>query len=135
MPIAVVAALVWRQGQLLICQRKPTDPFAGKWEFPGGKIEPGEEPRAALERELLEELGIRAVVGEELWRTEHQYPGHPAVLLLFYAVSVFEGSPQNRVFQQIRWVLARDLAGYDFLEADRPLINKLSAGEIAAPPC
>ena len=115
MPITVVAGLVWRQGQLLICQRKPTDPFAGKWEFPGGKVEPGEEPRAALEWELLEELGIRAAIGKEIGRTEHQYPEHPPFYLLFYTVVEFEGNPENRIFEQIRWVQPHDLAGYDFL--------------------
>ena len=126
----VVAGLIWRQGELLICQRRNDDAFPGKWEFPGGKIEPGETPRAALKRELLEELGIEADIGEEVWRTEHQYPGYSPVELIFYRVDEYRGEPENREFQQLRWARPRDLSRYDFLEADGPLIRKLSDGKI-----
>ncbi|MGH9783493.1 MAG: NUDIX domain-containing protein, partial [Terriglobia bacterium] len=73
----VVAALLFDKGRVLICQRSPDGQFPSKWEFPGGKIEPGEDPKEALRRELFEELGIRAEIGAEVWRTEHQYAGHP----------------------------------------------------------
>jgi 8-oxo-dGTP diphosphatase len=126
----VVAGLIWRQGELLICQRRNDDAFPGKWEFPGGKVEPGEASRAALRRELLEELGIEADIGQEVWRTEHQYPGYSPVEVIFYRVDEYRGEPENRAFQQIRWVQPRDLSQYDFLEADRPLIRELSDGKI-----
>ena len=131
MAITVVAGLIWSEGRVLICQRKPDDAFPGKWEFPGGKIEAGEEPEAALVRELGEELGIRATVGKEISTIEHQYPGRPPVRLHFFDVVGFDGQPQNRVFQQICWALPRQLAAYDFLEADRPLIARLVSGELS----
>jgi 8-oxo-dGTP diphosphatase len=115
---------------VLICQRKYHDAFPGKWEFPGGKIETGEEPQAALARELGEELGILAIIGEEISTIDHQYPGRPLVRLHFFDVVKFEGQPQNRVFNEVCWALPRDLAGYDFLEADKPLIERLATGEL-----
>jgi len=128
--LIVVAALLFDKGRLLICQRSPDTRFPNKWEFPGGKIEPGEDPREALRRELLEELGIVAEIGEEVWRTEHQYPAHPPVRLLFFFVRKYSGEVRNLVFQQVRWVAPRDLAQYDFLEADLPLVEKLRSGEL-----
>ena len=133
MPIIVVAALLWRAGRLLICQRKDTGAFPGKWEFPGGKMEPGEEPQAALERELFEELGIRARIGDEIARAEHRYPGGSLVHLQFFAVSQFAGEAENRVFKQILWAYPQELDRFDFLEADRPLVERLVAREISPP--
>ena len=133
MPIIVVVALLWRAGRLLICQRKEIGAFASKWEFPGGKIEPGEEPRSALERELFEELGIRARIGDEIARAEHQYPGGSLVHLQFFAVSQFAGEAENRVFKQILWAHPQELDRFDFLEADRPLVMRLVAIEISPP--
>ena len=132
-PKTVVAALIWQQGGLLICQRRADDHFPGKWEFPGGKVEPGESPRGALERELAEELGIRARIGDEVWRTEHQYPGLAPVRLLFFAVVEFFGTPENRVFEQICWMSPQQLGDYDFLEADRPLIERIAVGKVPPP--
>ena len=126
----VVAGLLFHEGRLLICQRSPDGLFPNQWEFPGGKIEPGEDPKEALRRELQEELGIVAEIGEEVWRTEHQYPGHPPVRLLFFAVRSYSGSVRNRVFQQVVWASLFALRPFDFLEADRPLIEKLASGEI-----
>ena len=131
--ITVVAALVWQEGEILVCQRKETDVFPGKWEFPGGKIEPGEAAQAALERELWEELGIRARIGEQAARVEHQYPGRAPVHLLFFMVQEFDGSPENHVFQQILWVRPEQLPCFDFLEADRPLISRIAARELSPP--
>ncbi len=123
----VVAGLLWRDGQLLICQRGAHGAFPGKWEFPGGKVEPGEEPKAALRRELLEELAITAEIAEEVWRTVHQYPGHAAIELIFFSIREYQGEPENRAFQQMCWVTPPEIEGYDFLEADRPLIEQLIA--------
>lgn len=122
----VVAGLIWRGRELLICQRREAGDFPSKWEFPGGKIEPGEAPQAALQRELLEELGIETEIGEEVWRTEHQYPQHSPLELIFYRVARYQGEAENRAFQRICWVAPRELNRYDFLEADRPLIERLS---------
>ena len=129
----VVAGLLFDKGRLLICQRTPQDRFPNKWEFPGGKIEPGEAPKDALRRELSEELGIDAEIGAEVWRTEHQYPGHPPVQLLFFSVRRYSSVPENRVFQQILWVSLADLTLYDFLEADLPLVERLQSGELTLP--
>ena len=126
----VVAALLAKQNRLLVCQRSAAGDFPGKWEFPGGKVEPGETPPAALRRELEEELGIAADIGEELWRVEYQYPGRAPVLLIFYAVHRCQGELQNRVFQQIAWASAGELEQYDFLEADRELIQRLASGDV-----
>ena len=131
----VVAALLFQQGRLLICQRSAEGAFAGKWEFPGGKIEPGEAPKTALCRELQEELGITTQVGEEVWRVEHQYSGHAPLLMLFFAITAYRGTIENRVFQQICWATPQELSHFDFLAADLPLVQKLAAGEIPIPPC
>ena len=126
----VVAALLLRGNKLLICQRKANGDFPGKWEFPGGKIESGESASVALRRELQEELGITAEIGEQVWRVEHQYPGHMPVLLLFFAVYRYEGTVENRVFEKVCWVAPEELPKYDFLEADLALIDRLAAGEV-----
>src|SRR5512142_2373992 len=94
----VVAALLVENNRLLICQRSAAGEFPGKWEFPGGKMEPGEQAAQALRRELEEELGIAAEIGEELWRNEYQYPNRPVVELLFFAVRRWEGMIENRIF-------------------------------------
>ncbi len=80
----VVAALIWKDGKILICQRTRHQVMPLKWEFPGGKIEEGEQPRDALRRELDEELGINAVIGHEVARIRHQYPSGNSVELRFY---------------------------------------------------
>lgn len=131
----VVAALLLQKNNLLICQRKATGDFPGKWEFPGGKLEIGETPQAALRRELEEELGIAAEIGREVFRVEHQYPGHAPILLLFFAVRRYQGAMENRVFERICWAPLEELPQFDFLEADRSLIERLARGEIVAPPC
>jgi 8-oxo-dGTP diphosphatase len=126
----VVAALLLENNRLLICQRSEAGEYPGKWEFPGGKMEPGETAAKALRRELEEELGIAAEIGEELWRCEYQYPNRPPVELVFFAVRRWEGAIENRIFQQIRWAAPAELGGYDFLEGDLALVAKLRAGEV-----
>ena len=123
----VVAGLLWRDGQLLICQRGAHGAFPGKWEFPGGKVESGETPEAALRRELREELGINAEIAEEVWRTVHQYPGHAPIELIFFSIRRYQGDPENCAFQQMRWAKPQEMRTYDFLEADRPFIEQLNA--------
>lgn len=116
--LRVSAALIVRDGKILICQRATTDAFPLKWEFPGGKVEEGEEPAAALARELREELGIRATVGPEVARIRHAYSGGPEVELLFFTVPAFAGEPMNRGFAALEWAPLASLPAYDFLEAD-----------------
>lgn len=126
----VAAGLILRGEEVLICQRRPDQPMALKWEFPGGKIEPGETPEQALARELDEELGISADVGELVTHTRHTYRSGGAVDLQFFAVHSFRGEVTNRIFHDVRWILLRDLVAYDFLAADRDLIRDLSAGKL-----
>jgi 8-oxo-dGTP diphosphatase len=126
----VAAALIVRGGEVLIGQRRPDQPMALQWEFPGGKIESGESPEEALARELLEELGIRAAIGTPVTRIRHNYRHGGAVDLQFFAVHEFSGEIQNRIYHQFRWVRLEDLPGYDFLPADRGLIRDLAAGKL-----
>ncbi len=104
--------------------------MALQWEFPGGKIEAGESPEQALARELDEELGIQAKVGARVTHIRHNYRHGGAVDLQFFAVHEFAGELQNRIFQQFQWVRLEDLPTYDFLAADRGLIQDLAAGKL-----
>jgi 8-oxo-dGTP diphosphatase len=126
----VAAGLLVRNGQVLICQRRPDQPMALQWEFPGGKIEPGESPEQALSRELHEELGIAAVIGVRVTHVRHNYRHGGAVDLQFYAVHAFEGELENKIFHQVKWVKLEELPEYDFLAADRGLIRDLAAGKL-----
>lgn len=124
-PASIAAAVIFHNGRVLICQRRPNQDFPLEWEFPGGKTEPGEEGAAALRRELAEELGIEAEIGPELARFPYRYPGRSKILLVFFAVTEFKGEVVNRVFEQIRWVPANTLTAYDFLEADVHILGKI----------
>jgi 8-oxo-dGTP diphosphatase len=126
----VAAALIVRDGEVLIGQRRPDQPMGSMWEFPGGKIEAGESPQQALARELIEELGIRASIGPPVTRIRHNYRHGGAVDLQFFAVREFVGEIVNNIYQQIRWVKLQDLPEYDFLAADRGLIRDLAAGKL-----
>ena len=126
----VAAGLIVREGKLLICQRTKHQPMPLKWEFPGGKIEHGEQPVDALRRELEEELGIHAKVGDELVRVRHTYRNGGAIELRFFLVPEYSGELENRIFKDIRWVQPRDLPEYDFLEADIGLVQDLASGKL-----
>jgi len=126
----VVAALIVQKGKILVCQRTRHQTMPLKWEFPGGKIEPGEQPRDALRRELDEELGIDAKVGEEVARIQHKYPNGGAVELRFYLVHEFKGEIENRIFRDLQWSDRKMLPTFDFLEADLQLVKDLAAGKI-----
>ncbi len=121
----VVAAVIERDGLVLICQRKKGR-HAMKWEFPGGKIERGESPEAALKRELREELRIDATIGEELHRQTVRYGSGPVIHLLFYRVTDFAGDPVNTEFEKIAWVQPSRLPEYDFLEGDLEFVKRLA---------
>jgi len=122
----VVAAILERDGEILICQRKPDGAHPLKWEFPGGKVEAGEIPEQALARELQEELAIRAVVGAEIARYEYAYPGRTPILLSFYRVREFNGEPRNLAFHAMCWASVERLSEHDFLEGDREILRILS---------
>jgi 8-oxo-dGTP diphosphatase len=126
----VVAALITRDGKLLVCQRTRHQTMPLKWEFPGGKIEEGEQPRDALRRELEEELGIHATIGDEVARIQHEYPNGGMVELRFYLVREYLGEMENRIFRDMQWAEARNLGGFDFLEADLTLVRDLAAGKL-----
>ena len=113
----VVAAVVVREGRIMLCQRRPGVHNGLKWEFPGGKIEPGESPEEALARELREELAVEARVGRIMDAMLHRYPDRD-VLLLFYRC-VLDGEPRPRDCRAIDWVAPEALPGYDLAEADR----------------
>ena len=126
----VVAGLLVRGSELLICQRTKYQPMPLQWEFPGGKIEPGEEPQAALERELEEELGIHATVGPEVATVAHTYRNGNGVELHFFLVEAYQGAIENRIFKDVRWVQRETLPQFDFLEADKTLVEEIAAGKI-----
>ena len=126
----VVAALILRGREVLICQRRADQPMALKWEFPGGKMEPGESAEQALARELDEELGIDAKIGARVTRTRHTYRSGSSVDLQFFAVHEFDRELTNRIFNAMRWCELTDLPSYDFLAADRQLVRDLAAGKL-----
>lgn len=125
----VSAAVIRRNGKVLAGQRKRDGRHPLKWEFPGGKVEPGESPREALVRELREELSIEAEIGTELGRDRHEYPDGRGVDLLFFSVEQFAGEPVSNAFEQIRWVAPEALASLDFLEGDVRFVERLASGE------
>jgi 8-oxo-dGTP diphosphatase len=126
----VVAAIILKDGKILVCQRTRHQIMPLKWEFPGGKIETGEQPRDALRRELDEELGIDATVGEEVARIQHNYKGGGSVELRFYVVKQYSGEIENRIFQDVQWADRKTLPEYDFLEADLQLVKDLADGKV-----
>jgi 8-oxo-dGTP diphosphatase len=126
----VVVALILRGREVLICQRRADQPMALKWEFPGGKMEPGESAEEALARELDEELGIEAKIGNRVIRLRHTYRSGSSVDLQFFAVHEFDGEITNRIFNDLRWCDLADLPSYDFLAADRDLVRDLAAGKL-----
>ncbi|WP_260582254.1 (deoxy)nucleoside triphosphate pyrophosphohydrolase [Sphingopyxis sp. PET50] len=124
----VAAALVDRDGRVLVQQRPEGTSMAGLWEFPGGKIEPGETPEAALIRELAEELGIvvdHACLAPACFASEPLGDRH--LLLLVYALRKWRGVPEARHATALRWVRPVELYGLDMPPADRPLIGLLQA--------
>ncbi len=123
--IDVVGALILADGKLLIAQRPEGKSQALKWEFPGGKIEPGEAPETSLEREIAEELGVRIAVGRHFQTVTHRYPQGPEVRLACYLARMTEGVPQSLQCRDWRWVTAAELGDYDFSEADVPVVARL----------
>ncbi len=126
----VAAIIVGEDGRILVCQRKKDQPLGLKWEFPGGKIEPNEANTTALERELSEELGIHAEVGEEVARFVHTYRNGGSVELAFFLVRKYSGQIENRIFNDLQWAHRAELPRFDFLEADIKLVREIAAGKI-----
>jgi len=125
--VNVVAGLIYRDGRLLVCQRHRNSVFPLQWEFPGGKIEEGEEAIEALKRELKEELGIDMGEASLVYRHDYDYPGGPKVSLHFFRVSQFSGEAKNLVFEQICWTKLTELERLDFLEGDLAIVQRLAA--------
>jgi len=122
--VEVVAAVVERAGRYLITRRLEGTHLAGLWEFPGGKILPGEKPEDALKRELKEELGVEATVSELIQTVDWTYP-EKSVRLLFFRCAL-AGEPAALEGQEMRWVAAADLRSFHFPDADATLIARLS---------
>ncbi len=123
--LRVVAAVIERDGRILIGQRPLGKSHPLEWEFPGGKVEVGESPRNGLARELQEELQIDAEIGKEMDRYLFGYAHQKPIELIFFEVSKFKGEPVNCAFQEIRWVRRDELKEYSFLEGDRRFIERL----------
>jgi 8-oxo-dGTP diphosphatase len=123
----VVAGILEREGKILICRRRADQPHPLKWEFPGGKLEAGESPEAALVRELREELGIESEAGDEVIRYEFAYPGKNPIELIFLKVARWSGEIENRIFEAVLWEQVNALADYDFLEGDAPFLRAFTA--------
>jgi 8-oxo-dGTP diphosphatase len=128
-PTTVTAAVIRRDGHILICRRRAQQDHAGKWEFPGGKLEPGETPALSLRRELQEELQIEAQIGKEIVSYEYAYPGRKPIRLTFFEVTEYSGNPDYSHFQEVRWADPEDLPTFDFLEGDVEFVKQLAAGE------
>jgi mutator protein MutT len=126
--VEVVAAIVHRNGKILITRRLDHVHLAGLWEFPGGKVEAGESWEGALLREIREELGMEIAVGPEIFTIEHDYPTR-SVRLHFFSCTVIRGEPQALDVSDLRWVTPAQLADFEFPPADAELIKKLIAGE------
>src|SRR5579859_6211973 len=128
-PVLVAAGILKDGDRVLICQRHHSDAYGMQWEFPGGKVETNEDVKESLRRELAEELSIDATVGDEVFRLRHRYPDR-YVEVVFFSVPSYLGTITNRVFEAIEWTPLARLPLYEFLEADRKLVNRMARGEI-----
>ena len=123
-PIEVSAALIFRDGKLLITRRHADTHLGGLWEFPGGKREPGESFAQCLVREIREELGVTIAVGERFESVTHPYP-EKTVRLEFFVCRLPGGEPEPLGCDALRWVARSELADYEFPAADARLLEKL----------
>jgi 8-oxo-dGTP diphosphatase len=121
--VVVLAAVIERDGRILVTRRLRNTHLGGLWEFPGGKCDPGESHEACLARELREELGVESRIGEELLVTEHAYPDR--TVRLHFRECEIHGDPQPLLGQQMKWVTRRELATLDLPAADHQLIDQL----------
>jgi 8-oxo-dGTP diphosphatase len=128
-PIMVTAGILVDGSQILVCQRHHSDAYGMQWEFPGGKANQGEGMKESLRRELKEELDIDAEIGEEVFRLRHRYPDR-YVEVVFFSVPSYQGKITNRVFEAVQWSPREQLSRFNFLEADRELVDLIARGEI-----
>lgn len=124
--IVVSAGIVIRDGKIMLCQRKPEARLGLKWEFPGGKLESGESPQQALERELREELAIETRTGR-IYDVHHESSGDRSLLLLFFRSEILSGVPQTIDCNAVAWVSPADLTTYDLAPADLEVAKRLAA--------
>jgi 8-oxo-dGTP diphosphatase len=127
--LVVAAAVVEREGRVMLCQRLPNAHNGLKWEFPGGKLEAGETPEAALARELREELDIDVAVGRVRDAVYHRYPDRD-VLVLFYSCTISSGEPATVQCNAIAWVKPEDMQCYDFAGADLVFVKRNYTGQL-----
>ena len=128
--LTVVAALIESDGRILACQRRRAGSFGLMWEFPGGKVKPGETLEQALRRELEEELGTDATIGHELFRTQHRYAElADPIELIFFEAKLDASSIRNLAFETMEWRARETLAELNFLPADREFLAKLAASK------
>jgi 8-oxo-dGTP diphosphatase len=121
----VAAAVIFNEKNEILCaQRSPSMPLPGLWEFPGGKIEPGESPESCLVREIREELDCLVEVHERIADTTHQYPDF-AVRLITFRAKIIEGAPAPKEHAQLVWLPLSELASLDWAEADIPTVRAL----------
>lgn len=125
MTITVTAAVIEQDGRFLMTRRLKGTHLGGAWEFPGGKRDDGESLEESLTRELVEELGARAVIGDELFRVRHEYPER-TVQLHFFRTQLLD-LPRPVLGQEMRWVTREELPHLDLPEADRGLVELLTA--------
>lgn len=128
MKVDVVAAVIRRGQDILITRRLNHVHLGGLWEFPGGKVEPGESLKPALVREILEELGIDIRPDHEILTVEHDYPTK-SVRLHFFHCTIQHGEPKALEVAELRWVKPEELHSFEFPPADAELIRMLSSGE------
>ena len=128
--ITVAAGILQQNGRILICQRRSSGAFPLQWEFPGGKVEPGEDAQSCLKRELREELAIEADIGPEVSAFQYTYPNGFQVNLVFFQLNGYTGEMANQAFEQIIWEDPHKLLNYDFLEADQALVARIACGEL-----
>jgi 8-oxo-dGTP diphosphatase len=129
--LLVVAALIWREGRLLISRRRVDQAMPNLWEFPGGKVEAGESPQVALVREIREELGCEVEVGRIDDVVFHDYPAFDLYMLV-YRCQVIGGTPSAVAVAEIAWIEPAALPGLELLPADFPLARRLAAEAAAA---
>lgn len=125
----VVAALIWKGNQFMICQRPAHKARGLLWEFVGGKVEPGETKEQALVRECREELVVTVQVGEVFMEVTHKYPDLTVHLTLFHA-SIQEGTPQMREHNDIRWITVEEIDQYPFCPADEVILERLKGESV-----